>query len=46
MHVNDRLTAEQEAQLAEARRRMAEEGESQRSSPGEPRLGTLLGRKR
>ena len=46
MYVNDRLTAEQEAQLAEARRRMAEEGESQRSSPGEPRLGTLLGRKR
>ena len=46
MYVNDRLTAEQEAQLAEARRRMAEEGESQRSSSGEPRLGTLLGRKR
>ena len=46
MYVNDRLNAEQEAQLAEARRRMAEEGESQRSSPGEPRLGALLGRKR
>ena len=46
MYVNDRLTAEQEAQLAEARRRMAEEGESQRSSTGEPRLGALLGRKR
>ncbi|HEX6411897.1 MAG TPA: DEAD/DEAH box helicase [Burkholderiales bacterium] len=46
MYVNDRLTAEQDAQLAEARRRMAEEGESQRSSPGEPRLGALLGRKR
>ena len=46
MYVNDRLTAEQDAQLAEARRRMAEEGESQRSSQGEPRLGALLGRKR
>jgi hypothetical protein len=43
--VNDRLTAEQEAQLAEARRRMAEEGEVRRGG-GEPRLGALLGRKR
>jgi ATP-dependent RNA helicase RhlE len=43
--VNDRLTAEQEAQLAEARRRMAEEGETQRNSR-EPQLGALLGSKR
>jgi len=41
----DRLTAEQEAQLAEARRRMAEEGESRRNSR-EPLLGALLGSKR
>jgi ATP-dependent RNA helicase RhlE len=39
--VNDRLSAEQEAQLAEARRRMAEEGEARRNSR-EPRLGSLL----
>jgi ATP-dependent RNA helicase RhlE len=43
--VNDRLTAEQEAQLAEARRRMAEEGETGRNSR-EPQLGALLGSKR
>jgi ATP-dependent RNA helicase RhlE len=42
--VSDRLTAEQEAQLAEARRRMAAEGESH--GRGEPLLGSLLGRKR
>jgi ATP-dependent RNA helicase RhlE len=44
-HVSDRLSAEQEAQLVEARRRMAAEGEEPRSSR-EPRLGALLGRKR
>jgi ATP-dependent RNA helicase RhlE len=43
--VNDRLTVEQEAQLAEARRRMAEEGEARRNF-GEPQLGALLGSKR
>jgi ATP-dependent RNA helicase RhlE len=43
--VSDRLSAEQEAQLVEARRRMAAEGEEPRSSR-EPRLGALLGRKR
>ena len=43
--VNDRLSAEQEAQLAEARKRMAEEGEAQRGGK-EPRLGALLGNKR
>jgi ATP-dependent RNA helicase RhlE len=43
--VHDRLSAEQEAQLAEARRRMAEEGESRHSSR-EPMLGALLGGKR
>ena len=43
--VTDRLSAEQEAQLAEARRRMAAEGEPQRSSR-EPQLGALLGDKR
>jgi ATP-dependent RNA helicase RhlE len=41
----DRLSAEQEAQLAEARRRMAAEGESRRGSR-EPVLGALLGGKR
>jgi ATP-dependent RNA helicase RhlE len=41
----ERLTAEQEAQLAEARRRMAEEGETRRNSR-EPVLGALLGGKR
>ena len=41
----DQLSAEQEAQLAEARRRMAEEGETHESSRGEPRLGSLLGGK-
>ena len=45
LRVNDRLTAEQEAQLAEARRRMAEEGEARRDSR-EPGLGALLGKKR
>ena len=39
--VSDRLSAEQEAQLAEARRRMAAEGESSRGR-GEPVLGSLL----
>jgi ATP-dependent RNA helicase RhlE len=43
--VSDRLSAEQEAQLVEARRRMAAEGEEPGSSR-EPRLGSLLGRKR
>jgi ATP-dependent RNA helicase RhlE len=43
--VSDRLSAEQEAQLVEARRRMAAEGEEP-SSSREPRLGSLLGRKR
>jgi ATP-dependent RNA helicase RhlE len=42
---NDRLSAEQEAQLAEARKRMAEEGEARRGGK-EPRLGALLGVKR
>jgi ATP-dependent RNA helicase RhlE len=41
----DRLTAEQQAQLDEARRRMAAEGETRRSSR-EPVLGALLGGKR
>jgi ATP-dependent RNA helicase RhlE len=45
LRVNDRLTAEQEAQLAEARKRMAEEGEARRDSR-EPQLGALLGKKR
>ena len=43
-HVSDPLTAEQEAQLAEGRRRMAEEGET-RGSSREPQLGAALGRK-
>jgi len=43
--VSDRLSAEQEAQLAEARRRMAEEGETRRDSR-EPQLGALVGSKR
>jgi hypothetical protein len=43
-HVSDPLTAEQEAQLAEGRRRMAEEGET-RDSSREPQLGAALGRK-
>jgi len=41
----ERLSAEQDAQLVEARRRMAEEGEARRNSR-EPQLGALLGRKR
>jgi hypothetical protein len=41
----ERLSAEQEAQLAEARRRMAADGDSSRGR-GEPRLGSLLGTKR
>jgi ATP-dependent RNA helicase RhlE len=44
--ISDRLTAEQEAQLAEARRRMAADGEPRRTSRGEPDLGSLLGGKR
>jgi ATP-dependent RNA helicase RhlE len=44
-YINDRLSAEQEAQLVEARRRMAEEGETRRGG-GEPQLGSLLGAKR
>jgi ATP-dependent RNA helicase RhlE len=45
LRVNDRLTAEQEAQLAEARKRMAEEGEARRDAR-EPQLGAMLGKKR
>jgi hypothetical protein len=37
----ERLSAEQEAQLAEARKRMAEEGEARRGGK-EPRLGAAL----
>jgi ATP-dependent RNA helicase RhlE len=42
---SDRLTAEQEAQLAEARRRMAAEGEARRSSREPPRAALLGGRR-
>jgi ATP-dependent RNA helicase RhlE len=43
---SDRLTAEQEAQLAEARRRMAADGEPRRTAQHEPKLGILVGVKR
>jgi ATP-dependent RNA helicase RhlE len=43
---SDRLTAEQEAQLAEARRRMAADGEPRRTAQREPKLGILVGVKR
>jgi ATP-dependent RNA helicase RhlE len=42
---SDRLTAEQEAQLAEARRRMVAEGEARRSARDKPRAA-LLGSRR
>jgi ATP-dependent RNA helicase RhlE len=42
---SDRLTAEQEAQLAEARRRMAAEGEARRNARDKPRAA-LLGSRR
>jgi len=44
-HASDRLTAEQEAQLAEARRRMAAEGEARRSAREKP-AAALLGARR
>ncbi|MEW5864704.1 MAG: DEAD/DEAH box helicase [Pseudomonadota bacterium] len=44
-HASDRLTAEQEAQLAEARRRMAAEGEARRSARDKPGAA-LLGSRR